>query len=113
VPCETVPPQLISRAPPSIVALVGSEVVLPCEVTGDPRPKIDWSKDQSRIDFFSDEHKYLMRDTGSLVIPHVDVRDAARYNCHAENPAGVVTQEINLIVHGEYTLKVELLFDII
>ena len=80
--------------------MAGEEVVLPCEVTGDPRPEVEWKKDSFKIDFFNMEHKYFMKGLGSLVIPKVDIRDTARYLCIAENAAGVVTQEINLIVHG-------------
>ena len=95
-----VPPRLVSRAEWTIVALSGTEVTLPCEVTGDPWPVVSWSRDQLEIDFYSEDHKYLMQDTGSLIIPSVDVDDAARYLCVAENPAGVVSQEISLVVHG-------------
>lgn len=83
-----------------MVALAGEEVLLPCEVTGDPRPEVEWRKDLVRIDFFNTEHKFLMKETGSLVIPRASVKDTARYLCVAENPAGVVTQEISLTVHG-------------
>ena len=100
---SAVPPRLLSRAEWTMTALTGSEVTLPCEVTGEPRPTISWSRDQLEIDFYSDEHKYMMHhDTGALVIPDVDVADAARYLCVAENPAGVVSQHINLIVHGTH-----------
>jgi len=85
------------------VALAGTEVTLPCEVTGDPWPVVSWSRDQLEIDFYSDDHKYMMQDIGSLIIPSVDVDDAARYLCVAENPAGVVSQEITLIVHGTFS----------
>jgi len=98
--CHTVPPRLLSQSEWTITALSGTEVTLPCEVTGDPWPAVSWSRDQLEIDFYSDEHKYLMQETGSLIIPHVDVDDAAKYLCIAENPAGVVSQEMTLIVHG-------------
>jgi len=97
-----VPPRLLSRAEWTVTSLAGSEVTLPCEVTGDPWPVIRWSRDQLVIDMYSDDHKLLMRDSGSLVIPGVSVDDAARYQCVAENPAGVVSQDITLIVHGTY-----------
>jgi hemicentin len=84
-------------------------------VTGDPRPEVEWKKDSFKIDFFNMEHKYFMKGLGSLVIPKVDIRDTARYLCIAENAAGVVTQEINLIVHEPPTIPedAETEFDII
>jgi len=95
-----VPPRLLSQAEWTITALAGTEATLPCKVSGIPWPTVSWSRDQLEIDFYSDEHKYMMQDTGSLIIPSVDVEDAARYLCVAENPAGVVSQEITLVVHG-------------
>ena len=68
--------------------MAGEEVVLPCEVTGDPRPEVEWKKDSFKIDFFNMEHKYFMKGLGSLVIPKVDIRDTDRYLCIAENAAG-------------------------
>ena len=94
------PPRLLSRAEWTVTSLAGSDVTLPCEVTGDPWPTIRWSRDELDIDLYSDEHKMMMRDTGQLVIPEVKVEDAASYLCVAENPAGLVSQEITLVIHG-------------
>ena len=95
------PPRLLSRAEWTVTALAGSEASLPCDVTGDPWPMIRWSRDQLEIDFYSDDHKLMMKDTGALIIPRVETEDAGRYLCVAENPAGVVSQEITLTVHGQ------------
>lgn len=84
-----------------MTAMSGDEVILPCEVTGEPTPDIQWRKNLMAIDLFDMNHKYMMQETGSLVIPKVDIQDTARYLCRAENAAGVVTQEINLIVYGK------------
>ena len=100
-----VPPTLKHRAPATITAISGDKVVLPCEVTGEPRPDIQWRKNHMTIDLYDMSHKYLMEETGSLVIPSADVDDTARFWCIAENPAGVVTQEINLIVYGRCTSR--------
>ena len=40
---------------------------------------IRWSRDQLEIDMYSDEHNLMMTSNGSLVIPNVQVDDAARY----------------------------------
>jgi Immunoglobulin I-set domain len=97
----SVPPTFRQRAPLAMTALSGEEVVLPCDVTGEPIPDISWRKNHITIDLFDMNHKYLVQDTGSLIIPKVDVQDTARFLCLAENAAGVVTQEINLVVYGE------------
>ena len=62
--------------------------------------QIIWRKDLHEIDFFATDHKYMLKETGSLFIDKADVTDTARFLCVVENPAGVVTREITLTVHG-------------
>ena len=83
-----------------MTALVGEQVVLPCEAVGDPMPAVQWRRNHLTIDFFDMEHKYLREETGSLIIPHAEVVDTGRYYCIAENAAGRITREINFKVYG-------------
>ena len=62
--------------------------------------QITWRKDLHKIDFFATDHKYMLKETGSLFIDKADVTDTARFLCVVENPAGVVTREITLTIHG-------------
>jgi len=85
--------------------MAGDDVILPCDVVGDPDPVISWRKNHAVIDFFSMDHKYLIEEeSGSLIIPASEADDSARYLCVAENPAGVVTQELSLIIYGQNQL---------
>ena len=59
----------------------------------------------NKIDFFATDHKYMLKESGSLFIDKADVTDTARFLCVVENPAGVVTREITLTVHGMSTQK--------
>ena len=43
----------------------------------------------------------MLEESGSLFIDKADVSDTARFLCVVENPAGVVTREITLTVHGK------------
>ena len=63
--------------------------------------QITWRKDLHEIDFFATDHKYMLKESGSLLIDKADVTDTARFLCVVENPAGVVTREITLTVHGK------------
>ena len=96
----SVPPSFLQQAPSVLTAVAGDDVILPCDVLGEPEPVISWRKNHANIDLFSMNHKYLMEDTGSLVIPAAGADDSARYLCVAENPAGVLAQEISLIIYG-------------
>ena len=96
------PPRFRQQSPGVLTAMAGDDVILPCDVVADPDPVISWRKNHAPIDFFSMDHKYLMEDdSGSLVVPAAEADDSARYLCVAENPAGVITQELSLIVYGK------------
>ena len=95
-----VPPRFLQQPVGVVTAVAGDDVLLPCDVVGDPRPVISWRKNHAVIDFSDMNHKYLIADSGSLIIPVADADDSARYLCVAENPAGVLSQEITLTIHG-------------
>ena len=78
----------------------GEELIIACEVTGVPQPEVKWYKDHTLIDFYRQEQKYVKKELGSLYIPKVTIEEAAHYLCTGENPAGIVKQEIHLIVLG-------------
>ena len=96
----TVPPRIVSEGPSSVTVMVGDEVMLGCENVGYPPPVISWTKDRHNIDFFDISHNYQLTESGSLFIEEAELDDTAKYTCQAENPAGMASTEINLIVHG-------------
>ena len=101
--CVSVPPRLQSPNDLEVVTLVGEEVTLPCEASGDPYPDIKWSKNQVPIDFYDHSHGYMMQESGSLYISQASTVDAGKYECHVENPAGFLTKDIFLVVRGKRT----------
>jgi len=78
----------------------GHEVSMPCDVTGDPRPTVLWQKNVQRMSALDLEQQGYEIEDNALVISSVRAKDSGRYLCIAENPSGVVTQEIYLVVQG-------------
>ena len=78
---------------------LGSGVVLPCKVDGDPLPAIVWYKDESPISM-TDLH-YFIRQDGSLEIFSSYQTDTGDYRCTASNIAGNVEKTVSLFVQGE------------
>ena len=80
-----------------MTVVVGDVFELPCGVTGDPVPQIEWSFDETSIDANSDR-RYVVTDDGTLRVTRVSRDDAGRYRCIARNPAGydsyVVTVDV-------------------
>ncbi|XP_064650190.1 hemicentin-1-like isoform X2 [Lineus longissimus] len=99
------------QVPPSIeghdangdyIVIQGNPITLPCKVTGDPRPLLQWTKDGNRIPV-TDPH-YLIGEDGSLNIFSADPQDTAMYACTALNVAGITTKSMTLIVHVRPTI---------
>ncbi|XP_052788091.1 hemicentin-1-like [Mya arenaria] len=76
--------------------LEGDRVVLPCNVEGDPRPRISWYKDESPISL-TDYHYYIGED-GSLEIYSAEAADTGLYRCQASNEAGEIEKVLNVYV---------------
>ncbi|KAK3087485.1 hypothetical protein FSP39_006555 [Pinctada imbricata] len=72
----------------------GEGVILPCSVSGDPRPTITWYKDNSPIS--PTDYHYFIREDGSLEIFSSSAEDEGKYRCEATNIVGTIDKEIDL-----------------
>ena len=70
---------------------ISSQVLLPCEVAADPKPKIYWLKDNLPIDL--NHTKYSLYNEASLQISKAEESDNGFYECVAENYLGVAFAE--------------------
>ena len=88
--------------PDDVTAREGDDVTLSCDVRGEPKPRVTWTKEDGKL---------LTRTTSGgekgeeLHIQHVQSRDEGVYFCKADNPVGSVTGSVSLIVHGTCILK--------
>ena len=94
-----VPPAIRDPNNRDLTATQGHSVTLPCEVSGDPKPQITWTKNGVRISE-ADPH-YFISAGGSLEIFSADPRDTATYSCTAINIAGVQEKRMTLFVQSE------------
>ncbi|XP_037392153.1 hemicentin-2 isoform X1 [Pygocentrus nattereri] len=81
-----------------VVAEVGSEVILPCEVEGSPAPVVSWSRDGQPIPPVT--AWFAVLPSGSLKIMEVQLMDSKLYTCSASNPAGNISLTYSLHVHA-------------
>ena len=86
-------------------------VVLHCQVTGQPVPQVMWFKNRKQIRPGETNGKYQV-DGMKLIIRSITVQDQAVYQCQADNRAGLATADILLNVlqapkiEGEWDNKV-------
>jgi len=101
-----VPPSIEDGAT-VVAATVGSRTLLSCDTIGLPRPQVRWEKDGRVIRQAGARH--VMSRRGSLQLNDVQVSDTGTYRCVAENSAGTVSRDIQLLVHGIQQRHIELL----
>lgn len=82
----------------------GSQVVLPCDVTGVPPPLVTWFRNAEALDLSSDRYE-VRREENSLVIRKLSMEDSAMFQCLASNEAGEKSSYTWLKVKSEYHTK--------
>ena len=90
----TDPPSFV-REVRTVITKEGDLTILPCEVTGFPRPVVEW-RSKGGIVTSSPRREVLAND--SLIIRNVSIGDAGIYECTATNEGGFVKTDINLDV---------------
>ena len=68
----------------------GQSVVIPCDVTGNPRPRISWTRDGKIVQNSTQD--------GALDIYSADEQMTGIYTCVAENKAGIDKYDVLLLV---------------
>ena len=85
---------VLVRSPQTTFAQLFTEVVLECNVEGNPEPIVTWFRDGLEIVGATQER---------LVIEEMDLSDRARYHCTAKNSQGSVTSDkAYLNIQGGY-----------
>ncbi|XP_044043065.1 obscurin-like protein 1a [Siniperca chuatsi] len=87
--------------PRPVVALCGTDVILRCQIDGDPRPDVIWER--KNIQILSEGH-YKLTEEGKaylLTITGVTLQDAGQYICKAKNSIGETYAAVSLKVEGE------------
>ncbi|XP_052547647.1 basement membrane-specific heparan sulfate proteoglycan core protein isoform X10 [Tympanuchus pallidicinctus] len=79
-------------APPTITVVAGDTATLHCSATGEPEPRIEWSKLRAPLPW---QHRVV---NGTLVIPRVAQQDSGQYICNASSPAGFTEVFVTLDV---------------
>ncbi|UYV77069.1 SDK2 [Cordylochernes scorpioides] len=84
----TVPPSLVARADPEVMAAVGApHLELPCSASGSPAPEVRWTRDAQPVS----DPRYHLSENGSLTIRDLLPTDSGIYQCEAHNSAGSIS----------------------
>uniref|UniRef100_A0AAV2KYV0 Ig-like domain-containing protein n=1 Tax=Knipowitschia caucasica TaxID=637954 RepID=A0AAV2KYV0_KNICA len=90
-----VPPSIADELTELVVMRLSS-VIIPCTASGVPEPTIHWSRDGTRLSH--EGQGYSLLPTGPIEIESVELSDAGRYKCTAQNAAGSTVRHVQLTV---------------
>ena len=90
--------------PKNTTAFVKQDVWLHCNASGEPKPKISWSKDVPG-GYKLDPKRFIQYPNGTLHIKEVHFGDKGRYYCIAANHAEMKQSKFSLDVHSELKLS--------
>ena len=82
-----------------MIAELHSQVVLPCNASGNPQPTTKWLKLGDKP-IREGSRKIFLTD-GSLIIRNVQEKDRGEYTCRAVNSLGTTEKHVLLIVKCE------------
>ena len=73
--------------PENANAIAGDTILLRCSPPiGFPTPQVTWEKDGEPLDLSTNQRHAIIGD-GSLELSDIDIADAGKYSCRAENVA--------------------------
>ncbi|XP_041372950.1 roundabout homolog 2-like isoform X3 [Gigantopelta aegis] len=91
------------QMPDDIQANEGDTIELKCRATGDPKPTVQWKKQDGRIPY----GRARKLDDGTLRIEKVEAGDDGQYICVAENSAGTVEAvgKLSVQTHPTFVIR--------
>ncbi|XP_060702920.1 roundabout homolog 1 isoform X1 [Hemiscyllium ocellatum] len=86
-------PTFVQR-PSGVTVTAGDTVTFPCEVRGDPMPRVHWLKENGDLP----TGRYEVNSDNTITIHYTTLNDAGRYTCLAENLVGAASVSVSLFV---------------
>ena len=84
------------QEPDDVTALNGEDIILECEVGGDPNPTILWHREDGTL-----PQGRTRIQNGKLNIQNVSPKDEGVYVCEAQNTVGTISVSASVAVHGK------------
>uniref|UniRef100_A0A8D1QDC1 Matrix-remodeling-associated protein 5 n=1 Tax=Sus scrofa TaxID=9823 RepID=A0A8D1QDC1_PIG len=93
-------PHIVTKSPPSVTVTAETDVVFPCEATGQPQPFVTWTKVSTGALMTPNTRvqRFEVLKNGTFVIRNVQVQDGGQYMCTAKNLHGADRMVVLLTV---------------
>lgn len=94
---EDQPPPIIAMGPANQTLPVNTIAILPCQASGNPKPAINWFKNQQPLNAVGSS-RIMVEPTGTLVIDNLKEEDTGLYTCTAGSESGETSWSASLSV---------------
>ncbi|XP_074156306.1 matrix-remodeling-associated protein 5 [Sminthopsis crassicaudata] len=96
-------PHIITKSPHTLSIIAETDVVLPCDTTGDPRPFVTWTKVSTGALMTPNTktQRFEVLKNGTFIIRNVQLQDRGQYMCTAKNLHGVDKMIVTLSVTAQ------------
>ncbi|XP_022907752.1 protein sidekick isoform X2 [Onthophagus taurus] len=80
-------PRFASVTKSEMLGDYGSQIILPCDAVGIPKPNISWFRNGKNVEEIADK-RYKIEEDNSLLITKVIIADMGMFQCFARSEAG-------------------------
>ncbi|XP_023379528.1 matrix-remodeling-associated protein 5 [Pteropus vampyrus] len=96
-------PQIVTKSPQTVSVAADTDVLLPCEATGKPKPFVTWTKVSTGALMTPNTRlqRFEVLKNGSFVIRRAQAQDGGRYLCTAKNLHGADRMLVQLSVAAQ------------
>ncbi|KAL2091482.1 hypothetical protein ACEWY4_013745 [Coilia grayii] len=89
------PPQWITR-PESQISMIGSDVLIKCVATGNPKPTISWRVNGLALNEVPAANRKVFDN--KIILERANSSDSAVYQCEASNKHGTILANANIMI---------------
>ncbi|XP_074069720.1 matrix-remodeling-associated protein 5 [Macrotis lagotis] len=96
-------PHIITKSPHTLSIIAETDVVLPCDAAGEPKPFVTWTKISTGALMTPNTRtqRFEVLKNGTFIIRNVQLQDRGQYMCTAKNLHGVDKMIVTLVVTAQ------------
>uniref|UniRef100_A0A8C1VBT7 Ig-like domain-containing protein n=1 Tax=Cyprinus carpio TaxID=7962 RepID=A0A8C1VBT7_CYPCA len=100
LPAHQMRPRITAAKLLTVTVNAGTDVRLPCDSVGEPKPLLTWTKVSTGAVMSANTRvqRFEVQSNGTFVIHNIQLQDRGQYLCSARNPHGIDKMMVTLVV---------------
>ncbi|XP_026073124.1 matrix-remodeling-associated protein 5-like [Carassius auratus] len=100
LPAPQMRPRITATKLLTVTVNAGTDVQLPCDSVGEPKPLLTWTKVSTGAVMSANTRvqRFEVQSNGTFVIYNIQPQDRGQYLCSARNPHGIYKMMVTLVV---------------